>query len=116
MPRSATLREHRDRSGALTTFTVSTGWGTTIVFTEGTYYPASGGEESREVDESVVVRAEDLPLLAGRLGVESGEIEDLFTAVVEYARTIGVTSLADARRLLVRLETPYETSRWFSAG
>jgi hypothetical protein len=34
MPKSVTLRKYRDSTKALTTVTVSTGWGDTIVFNE----------------------------------------------------------------------------------
>jgi hypothetical protein len=70
MTRSVTLWEARDSTGALTTVEISTGWGSTIVVNEGTYYPRIGDEGSRERDESIVVRAENLPLLASRLDVD----------------------------------------------
>jgi hypothetical protein len=114
MATSVTLREERDSTGALATFVVSAGWGATIVFTEGTYYPRLDDVESREIDYSVVVAAESLPLLASRLGIEGAQIEEVFSAVVESSRAAGVTSLVAARRMLDRLEVPYDQRTWFS--
>jgi hypothetical protein len=114
MASRVTLRVQRDDSDALTTVDISTGWGDTIVFNEGTYYPAIGSVESRERDEYVVVRTEDLPVLAGRLGVEGRQIDEIFAAVVESARASDVAGLADVRRLLERLNVPYEEQTWMS--
>jgi hypothetical protein len=118
MPDSVTLRVERDGSNALTTVTISTGWGQTIVFNEGTYYPPIHGtslaEPSREYGEYVVVRTENLPLLADRLGIEGAPIEQIFAAVVEVARADGVDGLAAVRRMLDGLGVAFEESTWIS--
>ena len=114
MRSSVTLRVERDDTDALTTVTISTGWGDTIVFNEGTYYPGMGTVGSRERDEYVVVRTENLPLLASRLGVDGAQIDDIFAAVVESARASEVDGLAAARRMLGRLKVPYDDDTWIS--
>jgi hypothetical protein len=114
MSNSVTLRVERDGTDAVTTVTISTGLGETIVFNEGTYYPRLGTVASRERDEYVVVRTENLPVLASRLGVDGAGIDDMFAAVVESARIGEVDGLAAARRMLDRLEVPYDDETWIS--
>lgn len=118
MPDRVTLRSERDGGDALTTVDLSTGWGRTIVFNEGTYYPpitgSISGEESREHDEYVIVREEHLALLANRLGVEGTEIRDIFAAVVELARRSEVDGLSAARRMLQGLGVPFDEETWIS--
>ena len=112
MEESVTLCAERDASNALTEMTVSTGLGDTIVFNEGTYYPPLPHSPSRGYDEYVVVRTENLPLLAGRLGVEGAPIREIFAAVVALAQARAVKRLYDARQLLDSLGVPYSQDTW----
>jgi hypothetical protein len=114
MPKSVTLRKYRDSTKALTTVTVSTGWGDTIVFNAGTYYPPFHGSESREYDEYVILRAEDIPLLTRRLGVEGTRADDIFASVVSIARARNVVDLKGARQMLHSLGVPFKDDTWIS--
>lgn len=113
--KSITLRETRDTTGALTTFSVGLGFDDKIVFNEGTYYPPAGSAASREYDEYVTVAAADLPRLATLLKCTTDR-ETLLDALANRARRDGVKSAWDARRLLTGLGIPWEKSTWISHG
>jgi hypothetical protein len=108
-----TLFSKKDETGALTTFDVGIGWYGDLVFNEGTYYPPIAGCESREVDEYLVVAAEDFPVLARQLGCDAEPVA-LLAAVAERAKREQVGRFSDAEALLERLGVRARRDTWYA--
>jgi hypothetical protein len=113
--KNISLREEKDRTGALTTFTVGLGNGGTIVLNEGTYYPSVGSCESAEFDEYVVIEPAHFGKLAAVLGGSAEpEPDALVDALAARLRHSGVHSLSGAQDLLNELRVPWARSVWRS--